>query len=114
MTMEVLFVGVPVPDLSVASEWYSRLFGRAADIVPNETEVMWRVTDGGWLYVIEDPERSGRSLVAISVDDLERSATELLERGIPIGAIETVGDAARKATIVDPAGNSIAFIEVSQ
>ncbi len=51
MTMEVLFASVPVADLHTAIGWYDRLFGRAADIVPNETEVMWCVAGNGWLYV---------------------------------------------------------------
>ncbi len=44
-------------------EWYQRLFGRGPDIVPNSNEVMWQVTGNGWLYVINDPERAGRTVV---------------------------------------------------
>jgi hypothetical protein len=69
MTMEVLFAGVRVRKLASAVEWYGRLFGRAADVVPNDDEVMWRVTDGAWLYVIRDAARAGNGLVTICVTE---------------------------------------------
>ena len=112
MSMEVLFAGVRVRELAPAVEWYGRLFGRAPDIVPNESEVMWRVADGGWLYVIEDADRAGNSLVAIAVTDLDATAADMAARGVAIGPIEAVGDAGRKAPIEDPDGNSLAVIEV--
>lgn len=114
MPMEVLFAGIRVRELEPAVEWYSRLFGRPADIVPNDDEVMWRVADGGWLYVIRDSARAGNSLVTISVTDLDQAVDELACRGIALGPIAPVGDAARKATGEDPDGNSIDLIEVNQ
>lgn len=113
MPMEVLFAGVRVRQLGPAIEWYGRLFGRAPDIVPNDQEVMWRVSDGGWLYVIEEPGRAGDSLVTISVTDLSREVAVLEARQVSLGPIEPVGDAARKATTTDPDGNSIALIQVA-
>jgi predicted enzyme related to lactoylglutathione lyase len=111
--MEVLFASVPVTDLQAALPWYEQLFGRAADIVPNENEVMWRVAADGWLYVIEDPERAGRTVVTVSVSDLDHFADELASRGISAGPIEAVGEAGRKAHSVDSDGNVISWIEVT-
>ncbi len=85
----------------------------AADIVPNKNEVMWCVTGNGWLYVIEDPERAGRTLVTISVGDLDQLVTDLASRGISAGPIEAVGDAGRKANVVDADGNVITWIQVA-
>lgn len=112
MAMELLFAGVPVGTFPDAVDWYSRLFGRAADVVVTDHEVMWRVAGTGWLYVIEDAARAGRSLVTISVSDLDEAVADLKARGIDSGPIETVGDAGRKATVTDPDGNAIAFIQV--
>lgn len=111
--MEVLFAGVRVRELTRATDWYSRLFGRPPDIVPNEHEVMWRVADGGWLYVIEDVGRAGNSLVTIAVTNLDTASAEVAARGVAFGSIEAVGDAARKAAIEDPDGNSLALVEVA-
>ena len=111
--MEVVFASVPVADLEVGIPWYARLFGRPPDIVPNDNEVMWRVTDGGWLYVIKDPERAGRTVVTISVADLERFVEDLAGRGTDARPIEAIGDAGWKATSVDPDGNRVSLIEVA-
>jgi len=111
--MEVLFASVPVADLPIALSWYQSLFGREADIVPNASEVMWRVTENGWLYVIEDPDRAGQTVVTIAVDDLDRLVTELATRGITSGPIEPVGNAGRKANSHDSDGNVISWIQVN-
>ena len=112
MAMQVLFAGVPVRDFSSSHEFYVQLFGHPPDVVAHETEVMWRITDGGWVYVVEDPERAGRSLVAIAVPDLQETLDELAARGLRAGPVEPQGDAARKASVTDPDGNVIAFLEV--
>jgi len=111
--MEVLFASLPVADLQAAMPWYEQLFGRAADNVPNENEAMWRVAGDGWLYVIEDAERAGRTVVTISVDNLDHFVADLAGRGIGAGPIEAVGDAGRKANVVDADANVISWIEVS-
>jgi predicted enzyme related to lactoylglutathione lyase len=112
--MEVLFASVPVANLHAALGWYEDLFGRAADIVPNEREAMWCVAGNGWLYVIEEPERAGRTVVTISVSDLDQFVAALANRGIRTGPIEAVGDAGRKASVVDADGNVISWIHVAR
>lgn len=113
MTMEVLFAGVRVRELAPAVDWYRRLFGRDPDIVPNDSEVMWRVADGGWLYVVEEAESAGQCLVTLAVQDLDVTTADLAARGIQMGPIEAVGDAARKASTKDVDGNSLALVEVA-
>jgi glyoxylase I family protein len=111
--MEVLFASVPVADLKAAIPWYEQLFGRAADIVPNENEVMWCVAGNAWLYVIEDPGRAGGTVVTISVNDLDQFVADLTARGISAGPVEAVGQAGRRANSVDSDGNVISWIEVA-
>ncbi len=113
MSMEVLFASVPVAALDAALGWYEKLFGRVADIVPNETEAMWRVTSKGWLYVVEDPARAGWTVVTISVSDLDQFVADLAHRGVNAGPTEAVGDAGRKANTFDTDGNVISLIEVA-
>jgi glyoxylase I family protein len=111
---QVLFVGVAVVDLDCSRPWYEQLFGRRADIIPNDIEVMWRVAaDAGWLYVVVDEERAGRSLVALAVADLDLELAALRERGIEPETVEQVSETARKATLHDPDRNTIALIEVA-
>jgi hypothetical protein len=110
--IEVMFASVPVADLNGAVEWYSRLWGRPPDVPINDDEVMWRVVDAGWLYVIRDPARAGTAVITMAVADLEASLAELTDRGIDVGPIETVRTAGRKTRVVDPDGNTIALAEI--
>ena len=110
----MLFAGVAVADHPAAVTWYSRLFGRPPDIVPNEHEVMWRCTDSAWLYVIADSGRAGRALVTLCVPDLDQALAEITGRGVAAGPPQPVGDAGRKGVVTDPDGNTLAFIEVNQ
>jgi len=109
--VDVLFAGVATSDFSAALVWYETLMGRPHDLVAHDTEVMWRVNDGGWLYLVVDAERAGHALVALTVPDLEQALADLAGRGVDPPDVEVIG-AARKATIIDPEGNRIAFIEV--
>lgn len=104
---------MPVADLHDATGWYEQLFGRAADIVPNENEVMWCVAGNGWLYVVEDKEHAGGTVVTISVSDLDQFVRDLRARGLGAGPIEAVGGAGRKVDVVDADGNVISWIEVA-
>lgn len=112
MDIEVAFSGVPVTELAVGKDFFERLFGGPPDIPVNENEVMWRVADSAWLYVVVDAVRAGHALVAVSVPDLDAALAELATRGIEPTVVERVGEAERKATVLDPDGNTVALIEV--
>ena len=113
MEAQVLFAGVAVCGFEPARTWYERLFGRSPDVVAHEEEVMWRVTDGGWLYIVRDADHAGNGIVAVAVPDLEAAISGLQARGIPPGPVEPEGDAGLKAVMRDPDGNAVAFIQVA-
>jgi glyoxylase I family protein len=110
--VDVLFAGIPVNDIGTATAWYTRLFQRTPDIVVNENEVMWRIVDDGWIYLVVDVVRAGNAIVTLSVADLEGAAVAIADNGIALGPIERVGDAGRKASVTDLDGNTVAFVEV--
>jgi predicted enzyme related to lactoylglutathione lyase len=110
---DVLFAGVAVADFDAALLWYTNLFGRSADIVAHDREVMWRVAEGAWIYVIGDPSHAGHALVAWAVADLRETIATLEGRGIAVGPIEVLGGGMR-ASVRDLEGNTVAFIEVAQ
>jgi predicted enzyme related to lactoylglutathione lyase len=112
MKIEVAFTGVPVSDLTRGQDFFERLLGSPPDVLVNENEVMWQVAEAAWLYVVVDPPRAGHALAAVSVPDLDGALEELASRGIEPTMIEQPGPSARKATIIDPDGNSVAIIEV--
>jgi predicted enzyme related to lactoylglutathione lyase len=113
MVFDVLFTGVPVSDFNTSHAWYESFFGRPADIVAHELEVMWRVSDGGWLYILHDPDHAGNGIVAMAVANIEQAISALNARGVTTGPIKPEGGAGRKAVALDPDGNSIAIIEVN-
>jgi predicted enzyme related to lactoylglutathione lyase len=112
--IEVAFTGVPVSDLTRGQDFFERILGKPPDVLVNENEVMWQVAEAAWLYVVADPTRAGRALAAVSVPDLDGALEELAARGIEPSMIEQPGPSARKATIFDPDGNSVAIIEVRE
>jgi catechol 2,3-dioxygenase-like lactoylglutathione lyase family enzyme len=97
VSVEHVFASIPVADYAAARDWYERFFGREPGLVPNDVEACWQVTDTGWVYVIEDPERAGSGLVTLLVDDLSAWSDET-DESIP---------GMRRAEISDPDGNRI-------
>ena len=68
------FTGLPVADLDSARAWYERLVGRPPDLIPNENEAAWRLTDTG--AVITDPEGNTITFAALRWRDRRaRTAT---------------------------------------
>ncbi|HEX4434091.1 MAG TPA: hypothetical protein VH012_04625 [Acidimicrobiales bacterium] len=111
MDVEIAFTGVPITDLALGRDFYERLLGRPADVEVAVNEVMWRLAESAWLYIVVDTARAGNGLTTLSVADLDATLAELAGRGINPVSVEEVGGG-RKARMVDPAGNSVAVIEV--
>jgi catechol 2,3-dioxygenase-like lactoylglutathione lyase family enzyme len=103
-----VFAGVAVADYPAALEWYERLFGSPPDMFPNDTEAVGRLGEA-WVYVVTDPERAGKALLTVIVDDLDERVTTLRERGLEPSEFETIPGAVRKSEITDPEGNRITF-----
>ncbi|WP_272474091.1 VOC family protein [Baekduia alba] len=102
-------------DLAAARVFYEALFGREADLVPNDTELCWRLGDAGdvaWLCVVVDPVRAGGAISTVLIDDLDAWVAECAARGVAPVEIRREGDAGRKARFVDPDGNELGFAQV--
>ena len=111
MDVEIAFTGVPVSNLDSGRDFFERLFGRPADVDVAVDEVMWRLADSAWLYVVVDQARAGHGLVALSVADLDATLAEVRQRDISPSRMEAVGGG-RKATVFDQDGNTVALISV--
>ena len=110
MITEIL-TGMPVDDLATASAWYEIFAGRPAKADPVRGDTVWQIEGMGWISVVVDEARAGSGLLTLVVDDLERHVGFLAMRGIAPESIETLSGAARRATILDPAGNTITIVE---
>jgi catechol 2,3-dioxygenase-like lactoylglutathione lyase family enzyme len=107
MDATTLFAGIDVGDLDAARSWYERFAGRPADLVPNEREFCWQLTDTGWIYVVADAERAGQSLVTLLVSDLDEWLANLAGRGLAAETVDTIPGEVRKAAFRDPEGNMV-------
>src|SRR4051794_25911795 len=107
-----LFAGIGAADYPALRDWYERFFGRPADLIPNEIEVCWQVTDTAWIYVKADAERAGRAFHTMLVDDLDAYLAGLADRGIASGPVDTHSGGVRVALVTDPEGNTIQLGQV--
>jgi catechol 2,3-dioxygenase-like lactoylglutathione lyase family enzyme len=98
VTVDHLFAGIPVTDYEAARAWYEGLFGRPPDLLPNDNEAAWKLTDSGWVYIVGDAERAGAGMVTFLVDDIDAWADETDDESIP---------GMRRVEIADPDGNRI-------
>ena len=107
MAVTYVFAGIPVANRDAALGWYERLIGRPPDLLPNDDEAAWRLTETGWIYVVADRGRAGSALNTLLVEDLDRFLADLAERDIEAGRIETMGNGVRVAVVTDPDVNRI-------
>lgn len=110
MSISNVRAAIAVADLDAALAWYERLLGRPADALPMDGLAEWDVTATGGVSLVRDADHSGKSLVTLVVDDLERQLADLAARDLDGGAI-TTGDFARFTIISDPEGNTITFAQ---
>src|SRR2546427_10628129 len=107
MAFEYVFAGIPVPDRDAAAGWYEQLTGRPPDLIPNEDEAAWQLTETSWVYIVADADRAGSALHTLLVDDLDAFLAGVAARGIAAGPIEAVGASGRQSVLTDPDGNRL-------
>jgi predicted enzyme related to lactoylglutathione lyase len=106
------YAGLSVSDRDDVAAWYEGLFGRPPDMLPNDNEATWRVTESASLYIVANGGRAGGGVVTLMVDDLESTLSELAARGMRPEREESM-EAGRKAMFVDPDGNSVALAQLA-
>ena len=111
MAVEKVLAELAVGDQATALEWYERLFGRPADALPMDGLAEWHFPAGA-LQVWVDPDRAGRGLLTLQVDDLRAQVAEVAERGVLVEPIDDASsDVVFFVTLGDPDGNQITFVE---
>jgi catechol 2,3-dioxygenase-like lactoylglutathione lyase family enzyme len=103
-----LFAGLRVRDFRAARAWYDRLLGEPS-FLPHDTEAVWTLAEDRSLYVVQDADRAGNSVVTVFVDDLDRQVREIAQRGLELDDHETYANGVRKAVYRDADGNEVAF-----
>ena len=103
-----LFAGLRVRDFEAARPWYEQLLGEPT-FFPHATEAVWTLADERSVYIVESPERAGRGVVTIFVDDLDAQVAAIADRGLEPDDRETYSNGVRKVLYRDPDGNEIGF-----
>jgi predicted enzyme related to lactoylglutathione lyase len=112
MSVNTVLAGMAVADFEAAVSWYERLVGRPADQRPMGGLAEWHFPGTGVIQVIQDPERAGKSLLTLMVDDLAADLAAVAERGVDTGPLDdTTSDKVLVAPVTDPAGNAITLVE---
>ena len=104
-----LFAGIPVSDFERARDWYERLLGSPPTFLPHATEAVWEIAEHRFVYIEELPDRAGRSMQTLFVDDLDAWVDPVVDRGIEPVQRETYDNGVRKVTFRDPDGNEFGF-----
>lgn len=104
-----LFAGIYVSDLDAATDWYRRLFGAEPTFFPNDTEAVWELAEHRSIYIEAKPERAGRSVVTLFVNELDERIDGIAKRGIEPAERETYDNGVSKVIYRDPDGNEVGF-----
>jgi predicted enzyme related to lactoylglutathione lyase len=112
VSIDYVFAGLVVSSRDQAADWYARLLGRPADMLPNDAEAAWQLSSSASLYLLADQSRAGRGVITLVVDDLDTERARIAALGILVGPVEQVGGAGRKCVITDPDGNSVSMVQL--
>jgi catechol 2,3-dioxygenase-like lactoylglutathione lyase family enzyme len=108
-----LFAGVPVSDLDVGVDWYTRLFDRPPDLRVGD-EVLWDIDEHATLFIEPNAAQAGAGRITLGVVGLDALLERLAAQRIEHEPIETYSNGVRHVSIPDPDGNRIAFAEPSE
>jgi glyoxylase I family protein len=116
-----VFASLPVRDLDVAAEWYTRIFGRVPDGRPAPEIAEYylaegRVPEHGTLQLRVDTDRAGGGLATINVTDITAITDVLADLGATFDPqafavdAETVS-AVTVGTFEDLDGNAVTVVQ---
>lgn len=103
-----LFAGLRVRDFQAARSWYEQLLGEPT-FFPHSTEAVWTLAEDRSVYVVEQADGAGHSVVTVLVDDLEASVAAIAARGLEPDERETYSNGVIKVLYRDPDGNEMGF-----
>jgi catechol 2,3-dioxygenase-like lactoylglutathione lyase family enzyme len=105
-----LFAGVPVSDLDVGVDWYTRFFGRPPDMRVGDV-VLWDINQHATLFIEPNAEQAGAGRITLTVAGVDAFLERVAAQRIEHEPIETYSNGVRHVNIPDPDGNRIAFAE---
>ena len=102
---------IPVKNQEVAINWYKKLIGRDADVIPTDDVAEWQVADKTWIQVGVDPDNAGNTTVIFNVTDFDAQCEACAEADISLGEVVEYTGIVKLVDAVDPDGNKITFVQ---
>jgi catechol 2,3-dioxygenase-like lactoylglutathione lyase family enzyme len=103
-----LYAGVPVTDLDVSIDWYTRFFGRPPDMRAGD-EILWDLADHATLFIEPNPAQAGAGRITLGATGLAALLERLAAQGIDPEPIETYSNGVSHTKVPDPDGNALAL-----
>ncbi|MGZ8647959.1 MAG: VOC family protein [Solirubrobacteraceae bacterium] len=105
-----LIAGVPVSDLDVSLDWYTRFFGRPPDMRAGD-EILWDIDEHATLFIEPNAAQAGAGRITFAVAGLDALLERLAAQRVDHEPIDTYSNGVRHVKVPDPDGNAIAFAE---
>lgn len=100
-----------VADMTVAREFYDRLFGREADYVTSEEFQEYETSPGVWVQLTTRLRPGEGRRIRFGVYDVATARESLRADGLTVGEIETVPGVVSFCDFPDPWGNKLGLYE---
>lgn len=102
---------MPVKDFEMALAWYTKLLGRAPDLMPMEGVAEWQLADSAFVQLSQDEQRAGATSLVIAVENVDTQRDTLVAEGFSVSDIEEYPDVVKLMVLPDPEGNEITFVQ---
>ena len=100
-----------VRDCEQSADWYGALFERTFDRAPMPSCREWDTAPGATVQVISNPQRAGKTAVALVLDDFEAVLSSLRGRRVAFDEVKEVPNFILWTTVRDPDGNEITLVK---
>jgi len=104
-----MYAGIYVRDYPTAKAWYALLLGSEPSYVATPTEAVWELAEYRSIFIEQNAEHAGHSIVSLFVDDFDIRVAQISARGLKPTERLTYRNGVRKALYHDPDGNEIGF-----
>ncbi len=106
--MNGLTVGIPVPYLAEAVDWYRELLPGAKEATPRPGMKEFEIMPGVWLQLIQDPYAGPSSFVVrFGVEDIKAEHSRIRDFAANVDPISDVPNVVRYFNFTDPYGNRL-------
>ncbi len=102
---------IPVVDHQTAVNWYKKLIGRDADVVPTEGVAEWQLAENAWIQVGTDPDNAGNTTIVFNVSDIDAQCTACEAANVSLGEVLEYTGIVKMVDAIDPDGNKVVFVQ---